>query len=263
MKIKLERLVLIFSFILFFCGIGFAGVRTSDYLCELGRLYYSRGQEDEALHEFHKALLANPDNLEAKENVAKITKRHKPVWDEALNKLEVQQKQVEVKEQPAPTVEEKYPAEQTLDKPPHKLDKKKIEAKGREAKAVIFSGEQRLSLGVTSKDVIWKDANADKIGVPREKNWRYLWGDQRHNTYDPGIYDRLKLDMQTQFNNPLNAFMEITIDPWTFIGKNHLTVTSTAGGDIVDMPLGPKEKSFQFSKTRRVISPKPRVTIAR
>ncbi|OGX23081.1 MAG: hypothetical protein A3J51_02680 [Omnitrophica WOR_2 bacterium RIFCSPHIGHO2_02_FULL_45_21] len=237
MKIKLERLVLIFSFILFFCGIGFAGVRTSDYLCELGRLYYSRGQEDEALHEFHKALLANPDNLEAKENVAKITKRHKPVWDEALNKLEVQQKQVEVKEQPAPTVEEKYPAEQTLDKPPHKLDKKKIEAKGREAKAVIFSGEQRLSLGVTSKDVIWKDANADKIGVPREKNWRYLWGDQRHNTYDPGIYDRLKLDMQTQFNNPLNAFMEITIDPWTFIGKNHLTVTSTAGGDIVDMDL--------------------------
>jgi hypothetical protein len=237
MRIKFKTLFFLLSFSLFFCGLSFAGAGISDYLCELGKFYYSRGQQDEALHEFNKALLANPDNAEAKGYVAKFTKKPRMIWDEALNKLEVRQKQVEVKKQLAQTVKEKSPREQMVDETLHKLDKKKIQGKTEKEKAVIVSGEQRLSLGVTSEDIIWKDANADKVGVPREKNWRYLWGDQRHNTYDPKIYDRLKLDIQTQFNNPLNAFMDITVDPWTFIGKNHVAITSTAGGDVVDMDL--------------------------
>jgi hypothetical protein len=119
----------------------------------------------------------------------------------------------------------------------NELSEEKPKGKVKKELPVILSGDYRLSIGITPQDVIWKDANADKIGVPREKNWRYLWGDLRHNTYDPKIYDRLNLDMETQFDNPLNAFMEITIDPWTFVGKNHVTVAATAGGDVVDMDL--------------------------
>src|SRR3989338_4963339 len=261
MRIKLKESFLVFSFILFFCNLSFAGAGVSDYLCEIGKVYYSRGQEEEARHEFNKALIANSDNIEAKGYLARLAKSQKAnggqpnsrsqkpemLWDETLNRLEVRQREAAAKQQAVQAAIEEYLAqekkqvkasgEQRVGMASHELDKRKIEGKTKEEKAVILSGEQRLSLGVTSRDVIWKDANADKIGVPREKNWRYLWGDQRHNTYDPKIYDRLKLDIQTQFNNPLNAFMEITIDPWTFIGKNHVTVTSTAGGDVVDMDL--------------------------
>ena len=35
------------------------------------------------------------------------------------------------------------------------------------------------------------------------------------------------------------------------------------GRGILAMPLGPKEKAFQFSRMRRMISPKPSVTMAR
>src|SRR3989338_5128950 len=77
MRIKLKESFLVFSFILFFCNLSFAGAGVSDYLCELGKFYYSRGQEDEALHEFNKALLASPDNTEAKGYVAKLAKSQK------------------------------------------------------------------------------------------------------------------------------------------------------------------------------------------
>ena len=59
----------------------------------------------------------------------------------------------------------------------------------------------------------------------------------RHNTYDAKIYDRLNLVVESQFESPFNVLMDFTLDPWTFIGKNHVAVNSIAGGDTVEMDL--------------------------
>lgn len=112
---------------------------------------------------------------------------------------------------------------------------------------IKFSGEIRLSGGVTSDDFIWKEANADKVGIPHEKNWRYLWGPQKYNTYDEKIYDRLRLGMTSTFKGPFNAGADFTIDPWTFIGTRDVRVYSTTGTDYVDMTLK------YWSNTRRTI----------
>lgn len=225
-KSRIVKLFFFFIFILSFCNLSFAGAGISDYLCELGKLYYTRGQYDEALQEFNKALMVNPDNAVVKDYLAKLTKSQKIIWDDTLEKLEKGEKALKGKERGRIIAS-------ALDGFSGKEKPEKKEGSG----LIKFSGEHRLALGFTSEDVILKEANADRVGVPREKNWRYLWGEQRHNTYDPKIYDRLTLGVQSQLESPLNGFMEITIDPWTFIGKNHLTVTSTAGGDIVDMDL--------------------------
>lgn len=116
-------------------------------------------------------------------------------------------------------------------------EKKRARDEEMEKELVKLTGEFRLALGITPEDMVWKDANADRVGVPREKNWRYLRGDKKHNTYDPKIYDQLKLNLKSNLDTPLNAGIEVSFDPWSFIGKNHVTVASTGGSYVVDMDL--------------------------
>ncbi|MFQ5680834.1 MAG: tetratricopeptide repeat protein [Candidatus Omnitrophota bacterium] len=105
-----------------------------------------------------------------------------------------------------------------------------------ERKKVKISGEVRSALGINANnDLIWKQANSDYTGVPQEKNWRYLWGDKRHNTFDPKIYDSLKLDLEVAPSSSLTFFSQIAVDPWTFVGTKDASTTSTAGGDTVDI----------------------------
>lgn len=106
------------------------------------------------------------------------------------------------------------------------------------ASAADISGEIRMGIGFTSEDIVWKDANGDNIGVPFEKNWKYLWGKDRHNTYDAKIFDRLKLDIDTGKETGFNAYGQIVIDPWTFVGKEDVRINSVApAGDKVDIEL--------------------------
>ena len=88
-----------------------------------------------------------------------------------------------------------------------------------EANLIKLSGEVRLGLGFTSDDVIWKDANADRIECPGKRTG-VISGDMRHNTYDAKIYDRLNLVMESRFDSPFNILLDFTLDPWTFIGKS-------------------------------------------
>ena len=106
-----------------------------------------------------------------------------------------------------------------------------------EAKSGKISGEIRAAIGITSEDVIWKDANGDKVGVPFEKNWRYLWGQDRHNTYDKKIYDSVKINLDTMRGSGFNMYGQIVIDPWTFVGTKDVRIDSTLGGDYADINL--------------------------
>ncbi len=122
---------------------------------------------------------------------------------------------------------------------PHDSDKYPIEepSTGNAKDKGKISGEIRSSIGVTSKDFIWKDANGDKVGMPFEKNWRYLWGQDRHNTYDKKIYDSLKVNFDTMKESGFNMFGQIVIDPWTFVGTKDVKINSTLGGDYADINL--------------------------
>ncbi len=99
-----------------------------------------------------------------------------------------------------------------------------------------ISGEYRTSLGFTSDDVIWKDANADHVGVPGEKNWRYLYGENMYNTYDRKIYSRLKVEAEGPVTQNLSGYSEIVVDPWTYVGRKDVTVTGSSGTNV-DMTL--------------------------
>jgi len=104
-------------------------------------------------------------------------------------------------------------------------------------KSGMISGEIRSSIGITSEDFIWKDANGDKVGVPFEKNYRYLWGQERENTYDKKIYDSLKINLDTKNPSGFNLYSQIVIDPWTFTGTENVRIDSTSGGDYADINL--------------------------
>ena len=88
-------------------------------------------------------------------------------------------------------------------------------------KLLNISGDYQISFGITPHDFIWKNANADKAGVPYEKNWRYLWGSNRYNTYDEAIFDRLRVNFkanESKADEGWGGFLQFVVDPWTFIG---------------------------------------------
>lgn len=266
---KKTKFFTVFFLLFILKNFAFSAAPAAEYLCEMGIAYYRSGRYEDALGEFEKALMIEPDNLSAKTYIGFIFKKEvsklspktattaKPPKKSSLKKLAPKEKlktsreeimsgaltaelakksvpaKTEVKEKSKPGREEiMNNALASLDK---EMPVKKPEELTKKEPPFVLNGEYRLALGFTPHDVIWKDTNADNIGVPREKNWRYLWGEKRENTYDPKIYDRLTVDMKTQFDNSLNAFMEMTADPWTFIGKNHVTVIS--GSDSVDLDV--------------------------
>ena len=55
----------------------FAQGAIGDYLCEIAESYYLNGQYEDVLHEFKKALLADPENVKARKYVAKLSGKPK------------------------------------------------------------------------------------------------------------------------------------------------------------------------------------------
>ena len=97
-------------------------------------------------------------------------------------------------------------------------------------------GEYKMSIGVTGEDLIWKQANGDY----NERNFRMIDNNfPKANTFDTRVFDRFKVVFDTNpENNGLNLHSDITVDPWSFVGKtDKFTVTSNAGTDTVDLQL--------------------------
>jgi len=95
-------------------------------------------------------------------------------------------------------------------------------------------GEYKMSIGVTGDDLIWKNANGDY----NERNFRMIDHNfPKVNTFDTRVYDRLKVVFDTNpDNNGLNLHSDITVDPWSFVGKTK-KFTVTDGADRVEMEL--------------------------
>jgi len=59
----------------------------------------------------------------------------------------------------------------------------------------------------------------------------------RFNTFDTRIYDRLDLNLDTDKDTGLNFHTNITVDPWSFTGKSSKTTVTSAFGDTAEVEL--------------------------
>lgn len=96
-------------------------------------------------------------------------------------------------------------------------------------------GEYQMAAGFTSKDVIWKDANGDY----NERNFRMIEHNYpKTNTFDARVYDRLKVIFDTnEKGEGLNLHSDITVDPWSFVGKTEKFTVTGANGDQAELEL--------------------------
>ena len=209
-------------------------VSGSEVLLGLAVQYYNRGFYQEALHEFNKVLLIEPDNEEAMGYVNNIREKQAVSRGELVSQA---LDNFESKPSSGQSVSRDEIVSRELDKRlgksrPVVMEKKKITGD-----YLDIQGDVQVALGVKSpSEVIWKEANGDL----NEKNFRVLFGNDRHNTFDPAIYDRLRFDIDTKnldelgINN-INAHANITIDPWSFTGKSDKFTVTGSGGDSVEL----------------------------
>jgi len=96
-------------------------------------------------------------------------------------------------------------------------------------------GEYKMAFGVTSDDIIWKKANGDY----NERNFRMINHDfLKTNTFDTRVFDRFKVVFDTNKDGEgLNFHSDITIDPWSFVGKTDKVTISSSWGDAVEFEL--------------------------
>jgi len=97
-------------------------------------------------------------------------------------------------------------------------------------------GEYKMSFGATSQDLIWKKANGDY----NERNFRMKDHQfPKTNTFDTRVYDRLTVVFDTNKEyQGLNFHTDITVDPWSFVGKtDKFTITRDGSGDSVEAEL--------------------------
>ncbi|MCX5707697.1 MAG: hypothetical protein NTY14_01745 [Candidatus Omnitrophica bacterium] len=220
----LKKLSLTTTLIIFISLLGgltisvFAQSEAGDFLCEVAVKYYKKGDMAEALHEFKKVLIIDPQNQLAQKYLKMIT-----------------QKSVKQKSDYsyAPKVMSAVSREELINKT---LSHYNSEPWPKDNE-INVNGQLQLGFGIEAKDFIWNRANADL----NEKNWRIMSDEvfnRRENTYDPAIYDRLNLNVETpQDKNGLGFHANISIDPWAFTGETQKITLAGAGGDSAEVQL--------------------------
>lgn len=102
--------------------------------------------------------------------------------------------------------------------------------------AFKISGEIRIGFGINSDG---KDEWSKADGNLNERNWRllnYQALNNAENTYDPGIYSRLKLVIDAAVGDAVSMHLNAVADPWSYTGKTETqTVTGSWGNDTADV----------------------------
>jgi len=237
----------------------FAQGQAAVYLCELGKSFYSMGQIDDALSEFNKALLADPDNRIAREYINKIFTETPSSTPSTGLKPAVMN--VPPQEPANPVLSKDEAMDLALKKLTRKKDifypsyANREYLPGRDKKAspklgpLRISGDMQLSFGVAPDEFIWKRANFDL----NEKfmSWRMTSDaafNRRFNTYDPAIYDSLNVNMDTENEKGFNFHTNLTVDPWSFTGKSSKMTVGNGAGDTADIQL------FYWSNTGYILN---------
>jgi hypothetical protein len=231
----------------------FAQSQAADYLCELGKSFYSLGRVDDALTEFTKVLLIEPGNKVAQDYINRIFKVNLPENPSLAQDLVVR----EPKQEPlVESIQKSSKAPLTIQPPKPRLSRDEAmdltlnqlqpkeginyssqEGEGLKVGPLRIGGKMQLSFGVTPHDFIWKRANFDL----NEKffSWRMTSDavfNHRFNTYDPAIYDSLSVNLDTENKQGFNFHSNLTVDPWSFTGKSD-KVTVTGGTDRAEVQM--------------------------
>lgn len=207
----------------------FCSTLAAEYLCGLGAAFYGQGKYNEALGEFNKVLIIEPDNPTAKRYIDNIFIKTHPA--KIISRPKKKPAREEIIERTLNKLSKKEGPPEKSKRKPLKIKPTPKEAKPKE-KGFSITGETQLSVGITPQDVLWKQANADL----NERNWRMLSEaayNYRENTYDARIYDRLRVNLDTDNESGFNLHTNITIDPWSFTGKSR-KITIGSGGAASD-----------------------------
>jgi len=158
-----------------------------------------------------------------------------------------------------PTVSREDAMEKLLIAPGKKIAKKDEKIKKEELpeaeeeqkkKGLKISGEGMASFGVAApNDFIWKRANFNLN--EKYKSYR-LRSDEafnrRFNTYDPRIYDSLDVNLDTQNKEGFNLHTDLTVDPWSFVGKSNKVTVTGSNGDTAEIQM------YYWSNTGYVVN---------
>lgn len=254
-----------FFFLILTSRHAFCGSEAVEYLCDFGIAAYKSGNYNDALSEFKKALLVDPNNQTAQTYMNLIFQQELQAESAvSVSEAAVAPAAAEVSlpaaapQEVAPAVAEKDGRDQAMDQvlnsftkkdeaptvetpeslPVEDIPESDLEEEKEKIKVgpVIISGEAQLRAGVASQDFLWKRANWDM----NERNWRNLSHaglNNGFNTYDARVYDRLALNVDTDYKQGFNFHSNIMVDPWSYIGKSDKFTIKGANGDVVQVQL--------------------------
>ncbi|HOU36221.1 MAG TPA: tetratricopeptide repeat protein, partial [Candidatus Omnitrophota bacterium] len=232
--------ILLALFLLQGANTALAGSIGTDYLVELGIHYYEQGDYENALTEFKKALIMDPEDETALEYIGYIRQKTqpRPASVRRIIRQPSYQKKAPAAEVSTPQPG-KYPEPEYQPEPQEYTERQQAAAEpvaGHKG-GLKVSGQIQASVGVDSDDgFLWKRANFDL----NEKNYRMLSYDalnRKENTFDPRIYDRLRLDVDTENEYGPGFHTTIMIDPWSFVGKTDKVTLTGTGGDSAEIEL--------------------------
>lgn len=254
MRRNLISVILFFIFaVTLFISPVFAASQAVDYLCEFGLTFYRQGRYDDALAEFKKVLLIDPENQTAKQYIDTIFRNEASYLEtpsrQIIKKVAKGSPEPLITKAPTKPLSREEAMKEAFKKlsyqeplaSPSFISGKTEFPQEKETKKQIgkvnISGQMQASFGATGEDFIWKRANFDLN--ERFKSWRMTSDaayNRRFNTYDPRIYDSLDINLDTENKEGFNFHTDITIDPWSFVGKSDKK-TITAGGDTAEIQL--------------------------
>lgn len=109
-----------------------------------------------------------------------------------------------------------------------------VEISDDEKKPFTIKGELRLGVGITSSNVTFRQANMDL----NELNWRNLNYEGQNNgpnTFDPGVYQRLKVEMDAGITNAISMHVNLVADPWSYTAKSSTKQVCVSAGNCADV----------------------------
>lgn len=91
------------------------------------------------------------------------------------------------------------------------------------------SGSYRAAAGVgRNRTFSINDSNSDL----QDRDYHYLFGERRYDTFDPGIYSQYRLDIDSQVTKTDSVFVQMVADPWSYTGQtSEITVFNADRSD--------------------------------
>jgi len=226
---------------------------TASFLYQLAQEHWQAGRIDEAIHELRKLLLLEPQHAQARRELASLESLKRARREQAMQEsLAGAERAMSVRDaamlealtqagQPSPTgaipptAERRRPSQRPPESEGVVPPRRGVVGTINETMAPLaISGEVRSTAGMTRDDFILQDANGDL----NERNFRILSGPFRYNTFDPRIFSRFRLNLDTTEQQGWQLHSNMTVDPWSFIGTTKkVTVIGQTPTDQVDLQL--------------------------